>query len=101
MIIAAAYLFLFEGQDGASFLSVTLIAAALLSNVIISQISEQRLLRSIILGLIICCDIAWIALGLWYEGVFGNDIFFLYFLILFLAAVGQNLFLIISAGLVM
>jgi signal transduction histidine kinase len=101
MIIAAAYLFHFEGQDGASALSVALIAMALVSNVIVSRISEQRLMRPSILGLIICFDIAWIALGLWYEGVFGSDIFVLYFLILFLAAVGQNLFLIISAGLVM
>lgn len=101
LIIAAAYLFLFEGQPGASTLSVALIAMALLSNVIVAQFSEYRLMRPIILGLIICFDIAWIALGLWYEGVFGSDIFFLYFLILFLAAVGQNLFLIISAGVVL
>ena len=101
MIIAAAYLFHFEGQDGASTVSVALITAALLSNVVVTRFSEQRLMQPIIVGLIICFDIGWISLGLWYEGVFGSDIFFLYFLILFLAAVGQNLFLIISAGLVL
>ena len=100
LIIAAAYLFLFEGQDGVSTLCVALIATALLSNVIVTEFSQRRLMQPIILGLIICFDIGWIALGLWYEGVFGSDIFLLYFLILFLAAVGQNLFLIISAGLV-
>ena len=101
LIIAAAYLLLFEGKVGASTLAVALIAAALLSNVIVDRISQQHLMRPIILGLIICFDIGWISLGLWYEGVFGSDIFLLYFLILFLAAVGQNLFLIISAGLVL
>jgi signal transduction histidine kinase len=101
LVIAAAYLFLFEGQPGASTLSLALIATALLSNVIVSQFSEYRLMRPINLGLIICFDIVWIAFGLWYEGIFGSDIFFLYFLILFLAAVGQNLFLIISASVVL
>lgn len=101
LVIAAAYLFLFEGQSGASTLSLALIATALLSNVIVSQFSEYRLMRPVILGLIICFDITWIALGLWYQGIFGSDIFFLYFLILFLAAVGQNLFLIISASVVL
>src|SRR6266545_547910 len=101
LVIAAAYLFLFEGQPGASTLSLALIATALLSNVIVSQFSEYRLMRPISLGLIICFDIVWIAFGLWYEGIFGSDIFFLYFLILFLAAVGQNLFLIISASVVL
>jgi signal transduction histidine kinase len=101
LVIAAAYLFLFEGQSGASTLSLALIATALLSNVIVSQFSEYRLMRPIILGLIICFDIAWIALGLWYEGIFGSDIFCLYFRILFLAAVGQNLFLIIGGRVVL
>jgi signal transduction histidine kinase len=101
LVIAAAYLFLFGGQSGASTLSLALIATALLSNVIVSQFSEYRLMRPVILGLIICFDITWIALGLWYQGIFGSDIFFLYFLILFLAAVGQNLFLIISASVVL
>jgi signal transduction histidine kinase len=101
LIIAAAYLFLFEVETSASPVSLALVATALLTNVLISQFSEYRLLRPITLGIIICFDIAWITLGLWHEGIFGSDIFFLYFLILFLAAVGQNLFLIISASIVL
>jgi signal transduction histidine kinase len=101
LIIAAAYLFLFEGETSASAISLALIATALLTNVWVSQLSEYRLLRPITLGTIICFDIAWITLGLWHEGVFGSDIFLLYFLILFLAAVGQNLFLIMSASVVL
>jgi signal transduction histidine kinase len=101
LIIAGAYLFLFGGQPGASTLAVVLIALALLSNVIVSQFSEHRLMRPITLGVVICFDIAWITLGLWHEGIFGSDMFVLYFLILFLAAVGQSLFLIISASIVL
>jgi signal transduction histidine kinase len=101
LIVAAAYLFLFERTVGASALSIGLVAAALLSNVILSQVSESFLLRPITLGLVISSDIAWIALGLWYEGIFGSDVFFLYFFILFLAAVGQNVILIISASVIL
>ncbi|HZA56034.1 MAG TPA: hypothetical protein VE616_17455 [Candidatus Udaeobacter sp.] len=84
LITAAAYLFLFHGGTTASVLSVTLIGTALLSNVFLSQLSEGLLLRPVTLGLIICSDIGWIALGLWYEGIFGSDTFFLFFFILFL-----------------
>jgi signal transduction histidine kinase len=101
LIIAASYLLLFHGGTTASVLSITLIGAALLSNVLLSQLSESLLLRPFTLGLIICSDIAWIALGLWYEGIFGSDTFFLFFFILFLAAVGQNLILIISASVIL
>jgi signal transduction histidine kinase len=101
LIIAAAYLFLFDRETNASAVSLAVIATALLSNVLVSQFSENRLLRPITLGLIICFDIGWITLGLWHEGIFGSDIFFLYFLILFLAAVGQNLFLILGASIIL
>ncbi|MGH7784264.1 MAG: hypothetical protein ACREO5_10540, partial [Candidatus Binatia bacterium] len=101
LIIAAAYLFLFGGHPGASNLAIVLIAMALLSNVIVSQFSQHRLMRPISVGVVICFDIAWITLGLWHEGIFGGDMFVLYFLILFLAAVGQSLFLIISASVVL
>jgi signal transduction histidine kinase len=98
LIIAASYLFLFGGRPGASTSTVLLIAMALLSNVIASQFSQHLLLRPISLGVIICFDIIWITLGLWQEGIFGGDTFLLYFLLLFLAGVGQSLALIICAS---
>jgi signal transduction histidine kinase len=91
LIIAAAYLFLFEGEASASSLLLVLIAAALLSNVFLASVPEKVLLRQLTLGLVICVDIAWIGAGLWYKGNFGSDIFFLYFFVLFLAALGQNI----------
>ena len=101
LIIAAAYLFLFGGKSGESTLAIGLVALALLSNVVISQFSEHRLMHPISLGVVICIDIVWISLGLWHEGIFGGDTFLLYFLILFLAAVTQSLFFLISASVVL
>ena len=58
-------------------------------------------MRPVSVGAVICFDIIWITLGLWHEGVFGSGTFLLYFLILFLAAVGQSLSLIICASVVL
>ena len=98
LIIAASYLFLFGAQSSASVLAGVMIAVALLSNVIVSQFSEHRLMRPLSLGIILSFDIIWITFGLWYEGIFGGNMVVLYYLILFLAAVGQSLFLMIGAS---
>ena len=98
LIIAASYLFLFGAQSSASVLAGVMIATALLSNVIVSQFSEHRLMRPLSLAIILSFDIVWITFGLWYEGIFGGNMVVLYYLILFLAAVGQSLFLMIGAS---
>ena len=98
LIIAASYLFLFGAQSSASVLAGVIIAMALLSNVIVSQFSEHRLMRPLSLAIILSFDIVWITFGLWYEGIFGGNMVVLYYLILFLAAVGQSLFLMIGAS---
>src|SRR3990167_4551176 len=98
LIIAAAYLLLFEGETAAPVVVITLIAGALASNVFLSRLPQNLLLRPFTVGLIICVDIGWIAIGLWYKGSFGSDIFFLYFFVLFLAAIGEDLILIVVAG---
>ena len=98
LIIAASYLFLFGAQSSASVLAGVMIAMALLSNVIVSQFSEHRLMRPLSLAIILSFDIVWITFGLWYEGIFGGNMVVLYYLILFLAAVGQSLFLLIGAS---
>jgi len=98
LIAAAAYLFLFEGEISSPAVIAGVIAGALLSNVLLSQVPGDVLMRPLVVGLIVSIDTAWIASGLWYKGNFGSDIFFLYFFILFLAAMGQNLVLIVGAG---
>ena len=101
LIIAAAYLFLFEGEGAAPAILLVFIAGALASNVFLGRFPEDLLLRPLTLGVIICADIAWIAAGLWYKGNFGSDIFFLYFFVLILAAIGQNIILIACVSLVL
>lgn len=98
LIIAAAYLLLFEGDTTAPVVVITLIAGALASNLLLSYLPESLLLSPFTVGVIICTDIGWIAAGLWYKGSFGSDIVFLYFFVLFLAAMGENLILIAAAA---
>ena len=101
LIVAAAYLFLFEGETAAPVVNVALIAGALASNVFLSQVPGNLLLRPFTVGLIVCVDIGWIAAGLWYKSSFGNDIFFLYFFVLFLAATGLNLTALIGSSILL
>ncbi len=97
LIIAAAYLFLFESPAGTPALSIALIAAALVSNLWISRLPEKVLLSPRALGVLVCADIAWVAAGLWHRGSAEPDIFFLYFFIIFLATTRQHLVLIVAA----
>ncbi len=98
LIIATAYLLIFEGEIGLSLPVGVLIAVAILSNVFLSRLPETLLLHQFTSAAVILADVGWIALALWSKGESGNDIFFLYFVVLFLAAVGQNLLLIISVS---
>jgi signal transduction histidine kinase len=98
LIAAAAYLLLFEGKTSSPTLIAAIIAVALLSNVLLAHVPEERLIRPATVGALVCFDIAWIAFGLWYGRETGDNIFFLYFFVLFLAAMGQNVLLIAGAG---
>ncbi len=101
LIVAASYLFLFEGETTAPAVNVALIAGALASNVFLSQFPGNLLLRPLTVGFIVCVDIGWIAAGLWYKSSFGSDIFFLYFFVLFLAATGLNLIALIGTSILL
>lgn len=101
LIIAAAYLFLFEGNTALPVVSVLLITVALASNVFLSRLLKKIPLRSTAVGIIVCGDIAWLVVGLWYKGTFEADIYILYFFILLLAAMGQRLSLVVGAGLLL
>lgn len=98
LIASAAYVFLFEGEGEAPAISGILVACALLSNVLLSHLPQKLFSRSLTVGIILCLDIGWISAGLWSKGSFGNDVFILYFLILFLAATVQNIILIVAAS---
>jgi signal transduction histidine kinase len=101
LIIAAAYLFLFEGNTELPVDCILLITAALASNVLLSSILKRKPLQARSVGIIVCADIGWLILGLWNKGGFEADIYILYFFILLLAGMGQRLNIVLGAGLLL
>jgi signal transduction histidine kinase len=101
LIIAAAYLFLFEGDTELPVDCILLITAALASNVLLSSILKRKPLQSRAVGIIVCADIGWLIFGLWNKGAFEADIYVLYFFILLLAGMGQRLNIVLGAGLLL
>jgi signal transduction histidine kinase len=99
LIIATAYLLLVE-QDFAtpSLLAGGLIALALASNVAFAQL-PRRLTDSTRFAItVIIFDTVWVTAALMSSGKFSADFFILYFFLLLLAAVGENLRLIAVAA---
>jgi signal transduction histidine kinase len=99
LIIATAYLLLVE-QDFAtpSLLAGGLIALALATNVAFAQL-PRRLTDSTRFAIaVIVYDTVWVTAALMSSGKFSADFFILYFFLLLLAAVGENLRLIAIAA---
>jgi signal transduction histidine kinase len=72
-----------------------LVVAALASNVVIAQLPPSTTERmSFGVGIVIA-DTLWVTVALLQSGHFGADFFYLYFFILLLAAIGENLVLIV------
>src|SRR2546430_10154244 len=95
LIAAPAYLILVEGEFSTPPLGVVLaITAALLSNVLATLV-PARIASSSGFGLaVIVADTAWITAALVASGRFNAEFFYLYFFVLLLAAIGENLSLI-------
>jgi signal transduction histidine kinase len=95
LIVATAYLLLVEEQFTLPPLQVMLlIVAALVSNVVIAQLSPG-LTESLVFGIgIVVADTSWITAVLLQSGRFEAEFFYLYFFVLLLAAIGENLRLI-------
>src|SRR5947208_1809975 len=95
LIAATAYLILVEGEFSTPPLGVVLaITAALLSNVLATLV-PARIASSSGFGLaVIVADTAWITAALVASGRFNAEFFYLYFFVLLLAAIGENLSLI-------
>jgi len=99
LIIATAYLLLVEeGLRLPPVPAMLLVVAALASNVAIASL-PPRLTSSPYFGpSIIIGDTLWITAALLLSGRFSAEFFFLYFFILLLAAIGENLWLIALAA---
>ncbi|HUI26618.1 MAG TPA: HAMP domain-containing sensor histidine kinase [Candidatus Kryptonia bacterium] len=95
LIVATAYLVLVE-QDFAlpSIAPLLLVVAALATNVAIAFLPE-RSATSVRFGVVVIIyDTAWITATLILSGRFSVEFFYLYFFVLLLAAIGENLLLI-------
>ena len=99
LIIATAYLLLVE-QDFAtpSLLAGGLIALALATNVAFAQLPRRVTDSTRFAIAVIIFDTAWVTAALMSSGNFNADFFMLYFFLLLLAAVGENLRLIAVAA---
>src|SRR3989442_14206829 len=95
LIAATAYLILVEDKFSSPPVGVVLaITAALLSNVLAAHL-PARVSSSGAFGLaVIVADTAWITAPLLASGHFDAEFFYLYFFVLLLAAIGENLTLI-------
>jgi signal transduction histidine kinase len=95
LIAATAYLLVVEDQFALPTLgSVLVIAAALASNVIIAQL-PPRVTQHTSFGIaLVIGDTVWITALLLQSGKFNAEFFYLYFFVLLLAAIGENLRLI-------
>ncbi|MFN8644459.1 MAG: hypothetical protein U0802_23420 [Candidatus Binatia bacterium] len=95
LIAATAYLLMVEDQFALPSLgSVLVIAAALTSNVILAQL-PPRITQHTSFGIaLVVGDTVWITALLVQSGRFNAEFFYLYFFVLLLAAIGENLRLI-------
>jgi signal transduction histidine kinase len=99
LIIATAYLLLVEeGLRLPPLFSILLVVLALASNVAIASLPTRTLRAPYFGPAIIAIDTLWITLALLVSQRFTAEFFFLYFFILLLAAIGENLWLIAVAA---
>lgn len=95
LIAATAYLLLVElGFVMPPLAAMLLIVLALLSNVAFAGLPE-RVIRSVAFNMsVIVYDTTWVTATLVLSGRFSAEFFYLYFFVLLLAAIGENLLLI-------
>ena len=95
-IVAAAYLLIFKvGDGGLSPAHGLMIAAALATNIGLSIISPRKLFAWYVEAPVLIADTLWISWATHSMGAVGGELFLLYFFVLFLAAIGENLLTIV------
>jgi signal transduction histidine kinase len=95
LIIATAYLLLAEHHFASlSPLGGLLIALALASNVVVAQLPRRMTDSMRFAVAVLIFDTGWVTAALMSSGRFNADFYMLYFFILLLAAIGENLRLI-------
>ncbi len=99
LIVATAYLLVAEGHfTSPPVSSLLLITAALASNVLLAGLRGSLAYRPALSFVIVVGDTLWITAALLQTGRFNSEFYFLYFFVLLLAAIGENLALITIAA---
>ncbi|MGD9763720.1 MAG: sensor histidine kinase [Candidatus Binatia bacterium] len=99
LVIATAYLLLAEaGFSAPSPVAGGLIALALATNIAVARVPRRWAESARFATALIVFDTAWVTLALVSSGQFNGDFFMLYFFLLLLATVGENLRLIAVAA---
>jgi len=100
LILATAYLLMVEDRFALPQTTVSLmIAAALASNLLLTLVGWPASSSPILAAVILLCDTLWITAALLLSGHFTPDFFYLYFFVLLLAAMGEDLRLIVVGAL--
>ncbi|HVM97077.1 MAG TPA: hypothetical protein VMT89_11845, partial [Candidatus Acidoferrales bacterium] len=98
-IIAASYLLIFSAPSGRGFfVHGVMIAAALASNVALSFVPERLVFSWFVEAPVLVGDTLWVAWALHSTGPSGQELFLLYFFVLFLAVVGENILLVVLSS---
>jgi PAS domain S-box-containing protein len=101
LLIATSYLLLAaESFTGLPVLVIVWIGVGLLSNVVATRLSRRLLESAGFAAGALLVDTLWITAGLLMTGRFEPEFFYLYFFVLFLAAIGESLGLIAIGSLV-
>lgn len=95
-IVAASYLLLFQGP-ATSFnpAHALMIAVALASNVALSMVSQEKVFAWYVEAPVLIADTLWVSWALHSTGTTGQELFLLYFFVLFLAALGESLMMVL------
>ncbi|MBI3782751.1 MAG: HAMP domain-containing histidine kinase [Deltaproteobacteria bacterium] len=98
-IIAASYLLIFaSAQKHGFFTNGVMIAAALASNIALSLVPERLIFSWFVEAPVLVGDTLWVAWALHSTGPGGDELFLLYFFVLFLAVVGENILLVVLSS---
>jgi signal transduction histidine kinase len=95
-IVAASYLLIFPGPR-ATFIPghAAMIAVALASNVALSIMPQQLVFAWYVEAPVLIADTLWVSWALNSTGASGQELFLLYFFVLFLAALGESLLMVL------
>ena len=101
LIIAFSYLLLLDAAaTTVQPRLVLLIALALASNLVIGRMPDQWADRRLFDFGVVLFDAAWVTLGLTWAPNVSGDLFLLYFLVMFVAAMGESLPIIVASAFV-